>query len=133
MPRMSKTERTARDGLMKNLIYLMQENWIPDTIAEEIPAAWHTLEQDVECAEPRQKVTLYLDRSVVKFYRSMGQGYQARINRLLATYAQMHLAREIKLEEALKERLGYQTKEASEMPEGYDEFLKVARGEDNRK
>ena len=109
MARMTKTERMAREGLMRNLIYLMQEDWIPSTISEEIPAAWHTLEMDLDVEEEREKVTLYLDRSVARFYRGMGKGWHARVNRLLATYAQMHLAKEVRLEEMLRERVGMGT------------------------
>ena len=105
MTRMSKSERIAREGLMKNLIFLQQDRWIPAAIAEEIPEAWHTLAADVEVAEKKDKVTLYLDRSVLRFYRAMGQGYQARINRLLVTWAQMQIAGEVRLEEALVRRV----------------------------
>ena len=105
MARMTKTERIARDGLMKNLIMTMQDGWITNTIAEQIPEAWHMLEADVDVQEPKEKVTLYLDRSVARFYRAMGKGYHARINRLLATYVQMQIAKEVRLEEALKERI----------------------------
>ncbi|QIE45562.1 BrnA antitoxin family protein [Pseudohalocynthiibacter aestuariivivens] len=105
MTRMTKTERIAREGLMKNLIQLMRDDWIPLRIETEIPDAWHTLEADVDVTEPKEKVTLYLDRSVARYYRAMGQGYQARINRLLATWAQMHIAREVKLEKMLNARL----------------------------
>ncbi len=92
MTRMSKTERIARDGLMKSLIALNRDPWIVRALAEEVPDAWRTLEHDLDVTEKKVKVTLYLDTSVAKFYRAMGQGYQARINRLLATYAQMHIA-----------------------------------------
>ncbi len=102
----TKTERMARLNLMRSLIYLQQQSWIPETIADEIPDLWHTLELDAEVDEEKEKVTLYLDRSVARFYRAMGKGYQARINRLLATYMQMHLARELRTEEVLRERVG---------------------------
>jgi len=105
MARITKTERIDREGLMKNLIQLMRDDWIPIRIADEIPDAWHTLEADLDVTEPKEKVTLYLDCSVARFYRAMGKGYQARINRLLATWAQMHIAREVKLEEMLRKRL----------------------------
>ena len=104
MARMTKTERMAREGLMRNLIYLMQEEWIPATITEEIPAAWHTLEMDLDVEEEREKVTLYLDRSVARFYRGMGKGYHKRINRLLATYAQMRIAEVYKQERFARSR-----------------------------
>lgn len=106
MARMTKTERSARDQLMRDLIYLQQENWIPDTVAEAIPDAWHTLDWDTDVVEKTQKITLYLDASVVKFFRAMGKGWHKRVNRLLATYVQMHLAKEMRLEEALRERVG---------------------------
>ena len=105
MARMTKTERIAREGLMKNMIHLHRDGWISSTIAEEIPDAWHTLEADLDVAEKKEKVSLYLDRSVVKFYRAMGVGYQARINRLLATWAQMKIAQEVKLDDYLEKRI----------------------------
>ena len=105
MARMSRTERIARDGLMKNLTHMMRDSWIVSTIADEVPEAWHTLEMDLDVCEPKEKVTLYLDRSGARFYRAMGQGYQARINRLLATWVQMHIAREVQLDAALARRV----------------------------
>ena len=107
MARMTKTEARARDMLMRDLIHLSREDWVPATLAETVPEAWHTLEADLDVEEAKQKVTLYLDRSVVRFYRAMGRGYQARINRLLATWAQMKIAGEVQLDEHLKKRLGY--------------------------
>jgi len=78
---------------------------VTEALREAVPEAWHTLEQDLDVAEPKEKVTLYLDRSVAKFYRAMGQGYQARINRLLATWAQMKIAEEVQLDAHLAARL----------------------------
>ena len=101
----TKSQRMAREALGRNLLYLASEVWITEAIREAVPEAWHTLEQDVDVAEPKEKVTLYLDRSVAKFYRAMGKGYQARINRLLATWAQMKIAEEVQLEAYLTDRL----------------------------
>ncbi|MDR9486349.1 BrnA antitoxin family protein [Sediminimonas qiaohouensis] len=105
MARMTKTERIARDRLMKDLIHLSRDGWIDTTLAEEVPDAWHTLEADLDVEEPREKVTLYLDRSVVRFYRGMGRGYHARINRLLRTWAQMKIAGEVQLDAYLEKRM----------------------------
>ena len=105
MARMTKTERIAREGLMKNMIHLHRDGWVASTIAEEIPDAWHTLEADLDVEEKKEKVTLYLDRSVARFYRAMGAGYQARINRLLATWAQMKIAQEVQLDAYLEKRI----------------------------
>ena len=72
---------------------------------EQVPEAWHTLEMDIETFEPKQKVSLYLDKSVVKMFRAMGGGYQARINRILATWLQMKMADLIGLEMSMIEAL----------------------------
>lgn len=100
-----KAQRMAREALARNLLVLTSETWVTEALKEAVPEAWHTLEQDLDVAEPKEKVTLYLDRSVAKFYRAMGQGYQARINRLLATWAQMKIAEEVQLDAHLAARL----------------------------
>ena len=46
----------------------------------------------MDVTERKVKITIRLDESVVKFYRAMGVGYQARMNRVLQTYAQMQIA-----------------------------------------
>lgn len=101
----TKAQLQARQALARNLLALTSEQWMSEAIREAVPEAWHTLEQDLEVQEPKEKVTLYLDRSVAKFYRAMGQGYQARINRLLATWAQMKIAEELQVEAHLTAQL----------------------------
>ena len=105
MAQLTKTQRIARQALLQNMIQLQRDNWLDISVREEIPDAWHTLEADVDVAEKKEKVTLYLDRSVARFYKTMGKGYQARINRLLATWAQMKIAGEIRLETYLEKRM----------------------------
>jgi uncharacterized protein (DUF4415 family) len=53
-----------------------------------VPDAWHTLAHDPDVRAPK----VYPDRSVARAFRAMGHGYQARINRLLATYVMMQAA-----------------------------------------
>lgn len=101
----TKTQRLAQEKLARSLLVLKSENWITSALREDVPDAWHTLELDLDVEEPKEKVTLYLDQSVAKFYRAMGKGYHARINRLLATWAQMKIADEVKFERALEARL----------------------------
>ena len=103
--RPSKSELRARDRLLYNLYYLQRDDFIDITLRDQVPEAWHTLELDVDCSEPKEKITLYLDRSVVRLFRAMGRGYQGRINRLLSTWAQMKIAGEVALEDKLKARL----------------------------
>lgn len=101
----TKAQRLAREGLSRNLLALSTETWLMETIREAVPDAWHTLEHDLDVQEPKEKVTLYLDRSVARFYKAMGQGYQARINRLLATWAQMKIAEELQVEATIVARM----------------------------
>lgn len=103
-PRGSKAQRQARAELGRNLLLLTTESWVTGAIREAVPDAWHRLELDVEVQEPKEKVTLYLDQSVARFYRAMGKGYHARINRLLATWAQMKIAEELQIDAALEMR-----------------------------
>ena len=42
--------------------------------------------------EPKEKVTLYLDRSVARMYRGLGNGYQGVINRVLRVWMQCKAA-----------------------------------------
>ncbi len=94
----SKTHRLALDRLGKRSLDLVDTPiWVYD-LRDEVPAAWTTLEQDVDVEEPKVKITLRLDESVAKYYRAMGKGYQERINRVLATYAQMKIARVMELD-----------------------------------
>lgn len=89
---MTKSERLARRRLMYHL-WLQDEDSLPlAEIRAEIPDAWHTVEADIDCHEPKQKLTLYLDQSVAKLFKGMGKGYQARINRILQLWLQMKMA-----------------------------------------
>jgi len=56
-----------------------------------IPEAWHEIAQRVE-PQPTERVTLRLDRDVVKFFRSMGTGYGPRINDVLRSYMHARIA-----------------------------------------
>ena len=114
MARLTKTQRLARERLLHDLIHLSRDDWVSTTLADVVPDAWHTLEVDLDVEEPREKVTLYLDRSVARFYRGMGHGYQARINRLLRTWAQMKIAGEGRLDAYLAKRVAGEKGETAE-------------------
>ena len=87
----TKAARLAADRLDRYLRAARDEMVSDWDIRAEAPDAWRTLELDLDVRERKTHVTLRLDESVAKFYRAMGKGYQARINRLLATYAQMQI------------------------------------------
>lgn len=103
--RLTKSERIARTKLLRHLWEGRGD--ILDLVLEEaVPDAWHTLEADLDVEEPKVKVTLYLDSSVAKLFRAMGKGYQARINRVLATWAQMKIAGMLREREEVERRFG---------------------------
>ena len=62
-------------------------------LKEIVPDEWFTLEMDIECREKKEKLTLYLSGSVARSFRAMGEGYQARINRILELWLQMQIAK----------------------------------------
>lgn len=99
----SKSARLAYERMMTHARDLEFEGDGPYLhLQEVVPEAWDTLEHDVDVMEDRIKITLRLDASVVKFYRAMGPGYQSRINRVLATFAQMRIAGVRRAEERLE-------------------------------
>ena len=101
----SKAAQNARSQLIWDLTYLRRERLITADIRDEVPEAWHTLEADILTQEHKEKVTLYLDRSVARVFKAMGKGYQAQINRLLRTWVQMKIAEEVRLDAALEARV----------------------------
>ncbi|NNF92902.1 MAG: hypothetical protein HKM96_16055 [Boseongicola sp.] len=95
-----KTKRLA-DERMRQLMYYAacdDETGFIECAKREVPDAWLTLELDVEVVAPKDKMTLYLDKHIIKFFRAMGHGYQARINRILETYLQMKIAENVHFE-----------------------------------
>lgn len=94
-----KSKRLAEERLRFLLYHATgDDNTFLERARREIPEAWMTLELDLETHEPKEKVTLYLDKSVVKMFRAMGHGYQARINRVLETYLQLKISENIAFE-----------------------------------
>lgn len=87
-----KSQRIAKEKLGRLLQLADLEDDVNTLVREKVPQAWHRLEHDIDVEEPKVKITLRVDRSVAKFYRAWGNGYQARINRILATYAQARIA-----------------------------------------
>jgi hypothetical protein len=88
----TKSERIAQDKLRRYLYEAHLEDPLDSQLRREVPDAWHTLEQDLDVTEKKVKLTLMLDASVAKVFRAMGRGYQARINRILATWVQLKMS-----------------------------------------
>ena len=98
-PTNTKSRQLMIERLLMNLEHLKLEDKMDYHVQSLVPEAWDTLELDVDVEEKKTKLTIYLDTSVAQFYRAMGKGYQGRINRILATFAQMRIAQVKKLNE----------------------------------
>ena len=60
-----------------------------------IPEAWHSIEADVPVRRRKTKVTAAFDTDMVKWFRAMGLGYQARMNAVLRTFMLALVSKEI--------------------------------------
>lgn len=89
---LTKTQRLYFERMRIYAAQMNEEDVTDYDVEVDVPDAWQTLEQDTDVDEKKVKITLRVDESVAKFYRAMGTGYQARINRILATFAQMRMA-----------------------------------------
>lgn len=56
-----------------------------------IPEEWHKIAERTD-RQPTERVTIRLDRDVVRFFRSMGTGYGPRINDVLRSFMHGRLA-----------------------------------------
>lgn len=104
-PAHTRTRQLHIERMLLNLEHIKEESELDYQVQALVPEAWDTLERDIDVEEKKTRVTLLLDDSVAKFYRAMGKGYQARINRILATFAQMRIAQVRRLEEMMEEEL----------------------------
>lgn len=64
----------------------MRETMREVELMEFLPDGWHSLEKDHPTHPQKKQVTLRLDGDVLRWYRNMGQGYQARINATLRLF-----------------------------------------------
>ena len=88
MTRAAYNQRSEKDRLLTDLMRVDEDN-ITVQLMDMFPDEWHTVGWDIETRPAKTKVTLYLETNVVKFFKEMGQGYQDRINRILAVYMRM--------------------------------------------
>lgn len=116
--KLTKAERLSRRRLIWNLWRAGEDDVPLDEVRDEAPDAWHTIIEDIDCYEPKQKLTLYLDGSVVKAFRAMGKGYQGRINRILSTWLAMKMANLMDTEAALQKRMHETLRYEKTYPEG---------------
>ncbi len=66
----------------------------PDA-APELDAAW-LRRAKIVLPQPKEAVSIRLDRNVVEWFRRQGRGYQTRINAVLRFYVEAHQSQAIK-------------------------------------
>ncbi len=52
----------------------------------EIPREWHTIEDRVPVRPRKVRINARYDEDVARFFRGMGEGYQARMNAVLRAW-----------------------------------------------
>jgi len=60
-----------------------------------VPPGWTDLERTAPCKPAKTRMTIRLDSDVLAWYRSLGHGYQARINAVLKAYMHAILSKHI--------------------------------------
>ena len=61
-----------------------------------IPEGWEGIEAAHPCRRRKSKLTANFDSDVVKWFRAMGHGYQARMNAVLRIYMLSVVSKEIR-------------------------------------
>ena len=92
--KMTKTERVN----WKHGVDAMRmiEHDIHDVLLElsGMPSEWHTIAMDEDKRDgKRTRCTVAFDADVVRFFKAMGPGYQARMNRVLRAFMHFRLAK----------------------------------------
>ncbi|WP_299131274.1 BrnA antitoxin family protein, partial [uncultured Amaricoccus sp.] len=61
-----------------------------------VPEEWYRIEREVPVRAKKARVTAAFDADLVRWYQSLGHGYQARMNRVLRTYMLLVISKEIR-------------------------------------
>ena len=73
------------------------ERWLKQSRLKEalIPPDWHRIEREVPVRPRKAKLTAAFDADLVKWFRGMGHGYQARMNAVLRSFMLACISKEI--------------------------------------
>ena len=94
-PKRTKAEERSYAALELEL--LEQRQWLNLAQLKQdlIPEDWHHIEEDVPVRPRKTRVTAAMDADLVRWFRAMGHGYQARMNSVLRAYMLAVLSKEI--------------------------------------
>ena len=91
--KLSKHQRRAKKRVFRILRDEDYEWAMIEYSLTTIPWEWKQMPEVAPVTEPKVPFSIRLDQDMVKWYRSLGRGYQARINMILRTYMLMVIAR----------------------------------------
>ena len=90
----TKAQETARANLTVELKKL-QEDFYQDWVNSSLPEMWNEIPLMHPMNPDKVKVTLTLDEDMIKWFRKLGRGYQARVNSILRVYWQSLLTGQV--------------------------------------
>lgn len=93
----TRSKREEREYTRLMISLREQEAWWEEWKYKKkaIPPEWYGLHNATPCQPKKVRVTAGYDADVVRFFRGLGQGYQARMNAVLRAYMHAVLAKEI--------------------------------------
>lgn len=93
--RRTKTEERSYSRMLRDLHEL--ECWNMDRKLKErmIPKDWKTLDKTAPTRPRKTRITAAFDADVARWYRGLGEGYQARMNAVLRAYMHAVISKEI--------------------------------------
>ena len=92
----NRTEERSYAELDLMLLELEMSHAIWKRKEEFVPAEWYRIEDKAPVRRRKTRITAALDADLVKWFRGMGHGYQARMNLVLRTFMLMVVSKEIR-------------------------------------
>ncbi len=91
----TKREERSYSEMLEEIEEL--EKWNRDSKLKRavIPPDWHKVARHVPVRSRKTRITAAFDADLVKWFRSLGHGYQARMNAVLRAYMLAVISREI--------------------------------------
>ena len=93
---MSHSNRNGHNLDMMHELERLQTDVSVTWIDKSLPDDWTGMEWDAPVDRHKTRVTLRMDSDMLRWFRKLGPGYQARINRVLRVYWMALLAGLIK-------------------------------------
>lgn len=93
---MSHSNRNGHNLDMMHELERLQTDLSVTWIDKSLPDDWTGMEWDAPVDRHKTRVTLRMDSDMLRWFRKLGPGYQARINRVLRVYWMALLAGHIK-------------------------------------